>query len=208
MWRVVGMLIVVAALFTGLIWWASAYESGRLGRPKSKADQGLIVKLKPEERPEYVLVCNETKFRDAFERFGTYVKVSLDPLMAPGGPAVLTLGDIEVPPELQRHQRVTVEFLKRHSPKRVVLMAHEECLIDDSIGAWLNDPGRVRLRQIAQLGKARSVIQVWLPTTAVELYYGENYGQHEMRFFRISESQLMEAQRLLADDSVSVVRPG
>lgn len=190
-WLGLGLALILAIV--GVIWLASAFESGTLGKPKAPPVEGLVVELKPQDRDDYVVVCNEAAFREAFERFGKYVKVTTDALTAPGGPAVIALGDVEVPMELQRPKRVVIEVLKRHSPKRVVLMAHEECLIDDSIGAWYDDPGGVRRRQYVQLARARQAIHQWLPTTIVEIYYGEKYGTNKMRFFRVPDHELQGA---------------
>jgi len=75
------------------------------------------------------------------------------------------------PESLQAPKRALVRLLKQHSPRRVVLVAHSECLYYDVIAAWKDDLDGVKARQESDLREARALIESWFPDARVETYY-------------------------------------
>jgi len=88
--------------------------------------------------------------------------------------------------ELQPAKRAAIEYLKRHAPRRVILVAHSECLLYDTIAAWQDDLDAVKRRQHEHLVAARDAIRKWFPTTEVELYYADKDG-NRLTFYRMAE---------------------
>lgn len=208
MWKWIAIILAGILLVGGALLFAHAVESGRFRQVKAdKADRTLVVNIEPYEHVDYVVFCNEERFLDAFERFRRFVEVKTEALKAPGGPLLIALADVDLSPELRAPQRVLIEVLKRHTPKRVVLMAHQGCLIDDSIGAWLNNPTSVRRRQFAHLYQARQVILTWFPSTTVEVFYGEQIGERQLRFFPVPEDSLTSAMTYIAEAADSLNKP-
>lgn len=194
--------VLVAAVFAGIIWLSSQYESGSFRKIKqNEKERTLTVELKPAERHEYIVYCNEERFRDAFKDFHQFIDAKADAVAVPGGPLVIALTDVDLGEDLQAPKRAAVEILKRHMPDRIILVAHEGCLLDDTIGAWLDDPRGVRLRQYQNLYRARTVITSWFPKTTVEIFYGENVGSDQMRFFPVPDDSLVAAAQAAATET-------
>lgn len=191
--------VLAAVLLTvGIIWAASSLEAFKESSrvkvlEKSKKDQTLVVDIEPERHGDYIVYCDEERFQQGFDQFRRFVRIKSHALTAPGGPMLIALADVELSEELQAPQRVLIEALKRHAPQRVVIMAHEGCLIYDSIGAWYNDPASVRQRQMVHLRKARDVLQIWFPRTHVEVFYGDKIDETRIQFSPVPEEVLTAA---------------
>lgn len=187
---VVGAIVAVGITAAVLF---AAYKIESRGQKKSANDKHvLVVDLEPEHHDDYVVTCDEARFQKGFEQLRRFVKVEAPLLTVPGGPIVIALSDVDLPMELLAPKRVAVEVLKRYAPKRVVLVAHQGCLFYDSIGAWRGDSTDVRNLQIVYLLRAKEVLRTWLPQTQVELYYGENTGANQMRFFPVDGNTVTE----------------
>jgi hypothetical protein len=157
-------------------------------------DGSLTVDIRSQQEGEWIISCSEKHFHGAHEHVD---KPLLD---APGGPMLVALADFEVREELQAPKRVLIEILKRHSPERIVLVAHEECLIYDSIGAWKDQPEIVRELQLKHLRQARDVLKEWFPKTEVQIYYGEKLGETQLRFFPVIDDLIVDTPEFNSPD--------
>jgi len=174
--------LIFAVVAAGSIWIAWELEEAKkpvrtrvVGEDESG---GFVVEIKEQEHYDLIVHCDEEMFQDAFEKFTDHAEVESDypPLRVPGGPMVIAMADLELPEDLQPAKRAAIEYLKRHAPRRVVLVAHSECLLYDTIAAWHNDLDEVKRRQHEHLVQARAAIKRWFPDTEVELYYADRNG--------------------------------
>ncbi|MBT4849356.1 hypothetical protein HON36_00715 [Candidatus Parcubacteria bacterium] len=155
-------------------------------------DGSITVDIKSQQQGEHIVCCNEGHFKDAFKHLKNFAEVKDKTLKAPGGPMLIAMANGDLHEDLQAPKRVLIEVLKRHSPKRIVLVAHEECLIYDSVGAWQNEPERVRALQLEHLRQAKSIINEWFPKTEVEIYYGEKVGETQLRFYQVIDDPFFD----------------
>jgi hypothetical protein len=190
--RILMMSVLLALVAAGLIWVAWELEEGkkpvRTRVVEESADGNFVVEIREQESYDLIVHCDEEKFQEAFEKFTDHAQVEskYPPLRVPGGPMVIALADLELPEELQPARRTAVEYLRRHAPRRVVLVAHSECLLYDSIAAWQDDLDGVKRRQHEHLVDARHAILRWFPDTEVELYYADKSG-NRMTFYNMAE---------------------
>lgn len=198
-------IIIAVVGTTLLIWAASSLDSSKSHRASAKGDNvpTLIVDLPAVKQDDLLICCNEAEYQSAFARLQTFVRIPLGSSFAfPGGPLLITIGDIKLSSDLQAPKRALIEVLKRHSPHRVVLVAHDGCLYYDTIAAWLNDPAHVRQRAYADLDKARTVITTWFPGATVEVWYGERLATQQMRFRPVPEDSLSSARQAFEADTL------
>lgn len=93
------------------------------------------------------------------------------PLDLPGGPLVISkLESDSVHDGLKPAQRAAIEFLKRYSPRRIVLVSHDDCIFYDVAGAWENKSSSVHEHQLEDLRASMRVIQKWFPNAEVTGY--------------------------------------
>ncbi len=173
---VVGAIVLVAASSAALLYAAWALEESRkavrtIVVKNPEGEDAFVVELKEREGEDLIVHCTEDHFQDAFGHFARFLGIDSPPIDAPGG--VMLLGRVpeDVPEALRPAKRTLVEVLKRHSPRRVVLVAHSECLLYDAIAAWQDDLDAVKGRQELDLIQARKVIRSWFPKAQVEVYY-------------------------------------
>ena len=192
-WRTLVLLTVLISLITaGVIWLAWELEESKKPvrtRVVGETEAGeFVVEMKEQESFDLIVHCDEARFEDAFEEFAEHTQIEspYPPLRVPGGPMVIALADLELPEDLQPAKRAAIEYLKRHAPRRVVLVAHSECLLYDTIAAWQDDLDAVKRRQHEHLVAARDAIQKWFPTTEVELFYADKDG-NRLTFYRMAE---------------------
>ena len=192
-WRKLTLFTVLfIAVTTLVIWVAWQAEEARLPvqtRIVGETDDGnFVVEMREKESYDLIVHCNEEKFQKAFEAFSANTKVvsPYPPLRVPGGPMVIALADVELSETLQPAKRTAIEFLKRHAPRRVILVAHSECLLYDSIAAWQDHLDEVKRKQHEHLIMARDAITRWLPNTEVEIYYADKDGDR-LTFHRMTE---------------------
>lgn len=136
-------------------------------------DDSVAFAVKLKERPagEYLIVCTEDRFKESFDHFRRFLSLKNEPFHSPGGAMLLALSPKDVPEKLGPAKRALIEYLERHSPERIVLVAHDECLLYDVVGAWQDHPEHVRARQIQDLVRAKQLINEWFPKTNVEIWY-------------------------------------
>lgn len=177
LWILGGLLLAGAVLWTA--WRLDEMERPtRAPAPADGAGRGdfFVVEVKEEPRPVIVIECEEGVQADANARFREFLGISSPPLAIPGGPMLLA----RLPEELSEEQgpvaRSAVEVLKRWSPRKVVLVAHSECLLYDVAGAWEGQPGLVPVAQAADLQRAAKHLRAWLPRTEVEAYFARKDG--------------------------------
>jgi len=182
-WRKLTLMGLVFALVTTAVIWI-AWELEEARKPVrtqvvgENEEGNFVVELEEKESFDLIVHCDEEKFEDAFEKFTDHVEVEspYPPLRVPGGPMVIAMADLELPEDLQPAKRAAVEYLKRHAPRRVILVAHSECLLYDTIAAWQDNLDEVKQRQHEHLVKARNAIRNLFPQTEVELYYADRTG--------------------------------
>jgi len=192
-WRSVVVLTLLFAVATaGAIWIAWELEERQKPvrtRVVGETEQGeFVVEMEEQESFDLIVHCDEERFEDAFEEFTEHVDLEspYPPLRVPGGPMVIALADLELAEELQPVKRAAIEYLKRHAPRRVILVAHSECLLYDTIAAWQDDLDSVKRRQHEHLIAARDAIHKWFPATEVELYYADKDG-NRLTFYRMAD---------------------
>lgn len=179
--KVVGAVLLAGAFIVGLIglaWWLEEY-SKRIKTMVVEQPGGhlFIIEMEEKEGGTAFIQCDEEEFEDAFKQFRRFLNVKEPPLSIPGGPMVVAHTPIEVSPELKPAQRALVEVLKRHSPRRVILLAHSDCLLYDTVAAWQDKLGTVKQRQFEDLKQAVAVLKRWLPNSSVEVYYALKDGK-------------------------------
>ena len=172
---------VLGALFTVVY---ARRSSNVLLTPSGEA---IFVYQLPEEEQgdDLVIQCNEKKFEKAFEEFRKFLKVRGEPYSVPGGPMALAL-PVDTPAALEPAKRAAIQILKAHSPRRVILLGHSECLLYNTVAAWQDKLAEVKERQETDLKRAREVVRSWFPNTEVQVFYADKVGG-EMRFVPISK---------------------
>lgn len=185
----IATVIAIIAVCVGLVWGAFYLEDVKKGVNTRVVGEGqsqtFVVRMEKREKGASVVIhCSEDGFEDAFTKFKNHLGVDEPPFDIPGGPMVIALAHADLSEDLQKVKRAAVEILKRHSPQRIVLVAHSECLFYDSIGAWQNRLGKARERQYADLEQAVRVLREWFPQSSIEAYYAEKEGE-ELHFNRI-----------------------
>ncbi|HEX4999796.1 MAG TPA: hypothetical protein VFY29_16370 [Terriglobia bacterium] len=173
--RSIGIGIVAVLVITAGLWGIWAFESrsaagttgaGEFSYPLSADATG--------PSGDIMLLCAEDFMAEPSQAFGRWLKLEGPPLQIPGGVMMLArLNDVSVDESLKPLQRSTVEILKRYSPRRVVLVAHTNCIYYDTIAAWNNDQATVKQREIADLRAAVQVIRDWFPRAEVSGYLAE-----------------------------------
>lgn len=129
---------------------------------------------KTDQTGDLLLTCSEEIMSKPVAEFARWLKIDGPPVQLPSGHMLIArLNDMAIPEELKASQRVVVELLKRASPKRIVLVAHTNCVYYDTVAAWQNDLMKVREKQITDLKATAKVVQDWLPKSVVELYLAE-----------------------------------
>lgn len=174
------VVLVISALLLYAAWaLEEAKKSVRTVVIQNPSGNDLfVVELQEKQEGDIVIQCNEERFQDAFGHFRKFLRVDTEPISVPGGAMLLALPPTEVPEDLQPAKRVLVEMLKRHSPHRVILIAHSECLLYDVLGAWQDRQGEVRGRQEEDLRRAMDTIRTWFPKTEVGVFYALKEGDH------------------------------
>ncbi|TSC82723.1 MAG: hypothetical protein G01um101420_81 [Parcubacteria group bacterium Gr01-1014_20] len=179
--KTVVIAVLALALVGAILWGSWAYEESK--KPvqtvvlKSQTNDLFVVTVKHKEGDDILIQCNEDDFKEAFEKFRNFLGVKVEPIEVPGGAMFFAIPPTEVPEKFEPAKRAVIEVLKRHSPRRVILIAHGDCLLYDVVGAWNNQPDEVESRQKADLARAREVIRTWFPKTqAIEIYYATKRG--------------------------------
>lgn len=172
------VVVVISALLLYAAWaLEEAKKSVRTVVIKNPSGNDLfVVELQEKQEGDILIQCNEERFQDAFGHFRKFLGVDTEPVAVPGGAMLLALPPTEVPEDLQPAKRVLVEVLKRHSPRRVILIAHSECLLYDVLAAWQDRLDEVKGRQETDLRRATDTIKTWFPNTEVDVFYAQKDG--------------------------------
>lgn len=139
----------------------------------------FVVELPEQKGSDIVIQCDESEFQEAFRQFRDHLGIKAEPLALPGGALAIgaTAEHGETPEALAPAARSAVEILKRHSPTRVVLLTHDDCLYYDTIAAWRDQLDHVRFAQGRHLRLAKETILKWLPKAKVEAYFARREGK-------------------------------
>ncbi len=118
---------------------------------QSEEDGTLVIEMKERLGDDFIVLCPEERFQEAFDELRSFVEVSTEPLYFPGGPMALAFAEFEIPDNLAPAHRVLQDFLRRYSPGRVVLVSHSECLYYESLAIFDNSLDGVQERQLQDL---------------------------------------------------------
>lgn len=202
--KVMFVALIVIGAIGGLIggaWYLENY-SKRIKTVVVERPGGDLFVIESEERKgsTVFIQCDEDEFEDAFKAFRRFLDVEGPPLTIPGGPMLIARAPTEVPNELKPAQRATIEILKRHAPTRIILLAHSDCLLYDTVAAWHNELGRVKEKQFEDLRRAVAALKLWLPNTKVEVYYALRDGKR----LRFNPVDIMEHRRPMEGGPVEI----
>jgi hypothetical protein len=181
---VVGLLLAACAV--SLLFAAYALDEYRAGihTVVVETPEGDLFTVRLPERPkeDLLIQCEEDELQDAFGRFTDFLGMAgVERVRLPGGAKFLRLLPGELTGPLEPAQRAFVEVLKRHSPGRIVVLGHSECLLYDAIAAWRGDVARVRGDQDRDAALALEKLHAWFPDAEVAAYYAERDGDR-LRF--------------------------
>ncbi len=184
---------VALAVAAAVIWGAWALDESGPGQHTRVVgdgdDETFVVRIEDEPGETFVVQCNEERYLKAHSLFRDHIDVDTVPLAVPGGSMAIAKLPADLPESLAPARRTLVEFLERHCPKKLVLVAHEDCLLYDAIAAWQDRSDEVRGRQEEDLRAAVRVIHSWLPKTEVECWYAGRKGEElEFRRFRLDDA--------------------
>ena len=138
--------------------------------------------------PEAVVVhCCDYRFQAAIPEFlrqGLAIS-SYDLLAIPGGVHFASMGDF-LPKHLRVHKQSLKFLIEFHKPERLILIDHTDCaFFKHRLAFFFSEPSFTE-KQIANLRKARTVVQDWFPTLTVDAYFAEAQGDHSVSFTRIA----------------------
>ncbi len=185
--RKFGVALLIAGCAVALLFAAYALDEYRAGIhtvvvENSEGDDLFTVRLQDRQKEDLLIQCDEDDFQEAFARFSDFLPMKeVTPITVPGGPKFLRLLPGELSGNLEPAQRAFVEVLKRHSPGRIVLLGHSECLLYDVIAAWKDDLARVRQDQDHDLALATANLHAWFPSAEIVAYYAQRDGDR-LRF--------------------------
>ena len=191
--RIGAIVLLVCAVSGGLIygaWWLEEYSKQIRTVVVEQPDGHIFaVEMDEKEGGTVFIQCDEEEFEEAFAKFRRFLNVDDAPLSIPGGPMGVAHIPAEVPSDLEPAKRALVEVLKRHSPKRVVLLAHSDCLLYDTVAAWNNQLDAVKERQSEDLKRAVRTLKQWLPKSEVQVYYARREN-NQLRFMQVDPKDL------------------
>lgn len=178
------VLVVIALLLWGA--WELDSSSASVSSKQSAPGEEFSYELPPEKddaHSDVIIQCNEEEMEEPAVEFAKWLGLSGIPLALPGGPMALAhLDDVAVNQQFKPAQRAMIEVLKRYSPRRVVLVAHDMCLYYDTMAAWNNTLSEVRVRQTQDMDAALTVLREWFPQAEISGYIAEE--KDRTLFFR------------------------
>jgi len=133
----------------------------------------LTSKLTRERASALILQCSDHRFQAGFHEF-LNLKLDLNHnyalLSLPGGPQSLTL--VEYLPKFAWAGWKWFRFLvERVEVKRMILMAHQDCLWYKELPFHLRGAANLKARQLEDLRRARQLLEKEFPHLSVELFY-------------------------------------
>lgn len=179
--------LAAMALISLVLWGAWVLESSSSQESAERGNETeFAYKLLPETddaHSDVLIGCNEDVVETPNAEFAKWKGLEGVPLALPGGPmTVARLNDVTVNGQFKPAQRAAVEVLKRHSPRRIVLVAHTMCLYYDTIAAWNNSLPQVRERQVKDMDVALRLLREWFPQAEISGYMAEE--KNRTLFFR------------------------
>jgi hypothetical protein len=137
---------------------------------------------------DILISCNEEALGTPTTEFAKWKGLQGVPLALPGGPfAISRLNDVAISDQIKPAQRAAIEMLKRHSPRRVVLVAHDMCLYYDTIAAWNDTLSKAHQHQADDLEAAMRVMREWFPKAEVS-GYNARIENNKLVFHPVAES--------------------
>lgn len=185
--RSIGLIIAALAAVVGIlsVAWIMDPASAR-ERAAQKAGAEFSYKLLPNKNTaisDVLIGCSEDHLTTPNKEFAKWKGLQGTPLALPGGPLALAhLEDLQVSEQFKPAQRAAVELLKRHSPKRIVVVAHSMCLYYDTMAAWSNSLSQVRERQVTDMHRALHLLREWFPQAEVSGYMADE--EDRVLFYR------------------------
>lgn len=181
----IGIAVIAVMVF---VWRMEALKVENTPKPET------VFRFTPSEKKnvhgDVLIHCPEDGAVESSKAFATWMHLEGVPLELPGGSlAIAKLAAIPMGGEVLPAQRSAVEILKRYSPKRIVIVAHSECIYYDTIGAWQDDLSGVAERQREDLRIARKVLREWFPKAEVQAYFAELMADNTIRFLPIEEDR-------------------
>jgi hypothetical protein len=138
-------------------------------------------KLHVEEPEVLVIRCSDHRFQAGLEDFlNEHLKLDFnyDLLSIPGGPQCLVL-DSYLPKLGWAGWRWSRFLLEKHAPKRMVLIAHQDCGWYKHLPEFISRTADMPKRQEEDLRKARDHLLREFPHLQVDLYFaGWDEGGH------------------------------
>jgi hypothetical protein len=120
-----------------------------------------------------VVHCSDHRFQAGLYEFlnlGLNLDENYDLLAIPGGPQCLTL--VEYLPKFSWASWKWFRFLvEAHAPRRVILIAHQDCGWYKSLPFFLHTSSNPRHRQEEDLRRVRNALTKDFPGLNVELFY-------------------------------------
>lgn len=123
---------------------------------------------------DLLLTCSEEIMNKPIAAFARWLKIEGPPIQVPSGHMLIPqLNNVEIGEEFKPAQRAVQELLKRHSPRKVVLVAHTNCVYYDTVAAWQDSLATVRQKQIDDLKATAGLVREWLVKSEVQTYLAE-----------------------------------
>lgn len=181
---ILATIVAGVALLLGAAWVMD--PSAARERAAQKEGAEFSYELPPEEQvanSDILIGCSEHTIEAPNAEFAKWKDLRGAPLALPGGPLALAhLDDVQLSEQFKPAQRAAVEVLKRHSPRKIVVVAHTMCLYYDTIAAWNNSLPQVRERQVQDMHSALHLLREWFPQAEISGYLAEE--ENRTLFYR------------------------
>ena len=133
-----------------------------------------------------VVHCSDHRFQEGFREFITDgVGLSSYALLAiPGGGHFGSMEQLQ--PKFARVGLQSLKFLiKRSGARRIILVAHDDCLFFKEQLQHLFTEADFNRKQIANLKRTRQVLLDWFPRSTVELYLADAFSDGSLQFLSV-----------------------
>jgi hypothetical protein len=130
-------------------------------------------------------MCSDRRYRAASEEFVTqHLRIaSYDLVAVPGGAYVISFADA-LPKQLKVGMRMLRFLVKNHEPRRIVLIAHQDCArYMEGFASFLRRPGfKLEDKQRHDLAAAAKDLTEAFPGLAIETYFARHAGGEAVEF--------------------------
>ncbi len=133
-----------------------------------------------------VIHCSDHRFQNSFRDFLTeWLRLRSYSLLAvPGGGHALSLEQFL--PKFAKIALQNISFLvKRGQPRKIILIGHDDCLFFKEQAQFFFLETDLNQKQVANLRKARQLIQERFPRLPVELYFADSSPDGSVQFVEI-----------------------